>query len=93
MANPKYKYEVRQVEAWADGDDGWSWNQSWHMGYFYTRCETRKGIARAFAKYLKVRHKITFKRNRTLIEGNFDLLEIIDRKTHEPLFAAIWKEE
>lgn len=92
-SEPASRYEVRQVEAWADGEEGtWTWNQSWHLGDFYTRRETRAGIARAFTKYLKTKHKITFKVNRTLIEGQYDLLEIVDRKTKEPLFAAIYHE-
>lgn len=92
-SEPASRYEVRQVEAWAGDEVGlWTWNQSFHLGDFYTRRETRAGIARAFTKYLKTKHKITFKHNRTLIVGNFDILEIVDRKTKEPLFAAIWNE-
>lgn len=88
---PREKYEVRQIEAWAGDEEGmWTENQSWHMGCFLTRCESREAIGRALTRYLKTKHKIVFKLNRTLIEGDYERIEIVDRKTKEPLFAAIW---
>lgn len=86
----KYKYEVRQIEAWADGEDGWNWNQSWHMGFFYTSSEN---VGKALTHYLKTQKGITFKRNRTVFFHEFPYTEILDRKDKEPLFAAIWTEE
>jgi hypothetical protein len=41
------------------------------------------------SRYLKQHHGITFKANRTRTETDGSVFEIIDRKTKEPLFAAI----
>lgn len=78
------KYEVRQIDAW-NSPDGWTYNDSWHVGEFRTNARNEK---RAFTNFLK-RHGIVFKKNRTRIEYDGDIYEIQDRKTREPLFAAI----
>ena len=78
------KYEVREIDALRD-DDGWIWNTSYHIGEFTTRAKNEK---RAFCAYLKKRG-VVFKVNRTLIDFDGDVYEIVDRKTGEPLYAAI----
>lgn len=78
------KYEVRQIDAWKD-IEGWTWNESWPIGEFTTSASNER---KAFTAYLK-RLGITFKRNCTLITYDGDIYEIIDRKTKEPMFAAI----
>ncbi len=77
-------YELRQVDAWHDGES-WTYNESWHLGEFTT---TAKDHARAFRAAL-ARLGITFYRGRTVTEYDGDVYEIVDRATHEPLFAAI----
>lgn len=86
-----FKFEVRQIEGW-NYPEGWTWNNSWIIGEYKTKAATTKGNKIAFMNYLN-NHGITFKRNRILIIDEMDDLEIIDRKTKEPLFAAIWKGE
>jgi hypothetical protein len=83
------KYEVRQIEATHDGI-GWSWNQSWHLGYFYTRSDN---VGQALTRFLKKEKGITSKRGRTRIEEYWPYTEILDRKDQEPLFAAIAEEK
>lgn len=80
----KTRFEVREIDGWFDGD-GWYWNTSFSMGNFETSAKNEK---RAFMDYLKKRG-ISFKLNRTLIEFDGDIYSVIDRKTKEPLFAAI----
>jgi hypothetical protein len=77
-------YEIRQIEAWMDGD-GWYWNTSYHLGEMKTKAKDEK---KAFTNWLR-NHGITFKKNRTRIYFDGDIYEIVDRKTGEPLFAAI----
>ena len=77
-------FEVRQIEAWRDCED-WYWNDSYFMGTFSTKAKDEK---RAFSAFLR-KHGIVFKINRSLIVNDGDILTIIDRKTKEPLFAAI----
>lgn len=79
------KFEVREIDAWMDVD-GWCWNTSWRLGDFETRAKNEK---RAFCDYLRKTRGIVFKKNRTRILFDGDVYEIVDRKTGEPLFAAI----
>lgn len=81
-------FEVQQVDA-IMCDGGWSYNQTWEMGTL--RTET-KNVKRAFTNYLR-KKGITFKKNRTIIEDYGDIIEILDRKTKEPLFCAVYKGE
>lgn len=81
----KYQYEVREIDALHDGEN-WNWNTSYYMGTMSTNAQnTRK----ALSNYLKQYHGITFKANRTRTQDDGSVIEIIDRKTGEPLFAAI----
>lgn len=83
----KIKFEIRQIDAWNYGDDeGWIWNTSYHMGEMTTKAQD---IRKAFTAWMKRHLGISFKNNRTLIEYDGDCYTIIDRKTKEPLFAAI----
>ena len=81
----KYRYEIREIDAWYY-DDGWNYNTTYLMGELTTSSKDEK---RAFTNYLKNEHGITFKKNRTRIEYDGSLYEIVDRKTFEPLFVMI----
>ena len=87
----KTTFEVREIDAW-NSPNGWYWNSSYFIGTFTTIAATEEGIKRSFVRYLN-KKGIHFKLNRTIIENQIDVFEIQDRKTKEPLFAAIWKEE
>lgn len=80
------KYEIRQLDAWGNNEEGYEINTSYLMGTMETRANNEK---QAFTRYLANKHGITFKRNRTRIEFDGDCYTIIDRKTKEPLFIAI----
>lgn len=78
---------IRQVEAWAGPEEGlWDYNNVFVIGEMKTKAKNER---KAFTAYLK-RKGVTFKKNRTLIEFDGDNYTIIDRKTKEPLFDAIW---
>ena len=81
----KYSYDIREIDAWIDPDGGWSWNSSFHIGTMETAAKDEK---RALSAFLKKRG-ICFKLNRTIIYDDGSIIEIQDRKTKEPLFAAI----
>lgn len=78
------KFEVREIDAWME-DNNWTWNTSFFVGTFTTNAKDEK---RAFCNFLR-KHGIIFKVNRTLIDFDGSIYEIVDRKTKEPLFAAI----
>lgn len=84
------RYEVRQVDAWAEYDDpdeapAWTYNTTYRIGSFATYAED---IPRAIRYYLKSKG-ITFNPGRTRTEYDGDIYEIVDRKTGEPLFCAV----
>lgn len=91
-----HTYEIREVDALAEYDDpddpeeepAWIWNTSYRLGEFTTAGDP----ARALRHYLKQHHGITFYRGRTVTEYDGDVYEIVDRKTGDPLFAAIPQE-
>ena len=82
----KASFEIRQLDAWGNADEGYEINESWHMGEMVTIAKDEK---RAFCAWMKNHLGIRFKNNRTLIEYDGDCYTIIDRKTKEPLFIAI----
>ena len=88
--NKKYTFEVRQVDAWFY-DDSWTWNTSYFIGKMTTSAKDEK---RAFIRFLN-KKGIYFKKNRTIIDvqDGGSILEVQDRKTKEPLFAAIYCEQ
>ena len=85
----KYRFEVREVEAWAEPEGGWTWNNSFHIGEFETSAETNHGIKTAFRRYLRKKYGIIFRPYLTIIEDTGDIMELQDRKTKEPLFSAL----
>jgi len=85
MTDKKYIYEVRQVEAWAEPDGGWTYNNSWKMGTFTTRAKDHR---KAFTGHLRRKFGVIFKKNKTRITFDGDNYEVVDRKTGEPLFCA-----
>lgn len=80
-------FEIRQIDAWADGEGGWTWNESWHIADFSTQAKNEK---RACIHALN-KHGISFKRGRFIIDYDGSIYEVQDRKTHEPIFAFIPK--
>lgn len=80
----KYRYEIRQIEAW-NTPEGWTWNTSFYLGTMETAARDE---ARALRSFLR-RAGIVFLRGRTRTEYDGSIYEIQDRKTGEPLFAAI----
>ena len=82
----KISFEIRQLDAWGNAEDGYDINTSYNMGEMTTKAQNER---KAFTSWLKNHCGISFKNNRTLIEFDGDCYTIIDRKTKEPLFIAI----
>lgn len=82
----KYKYEIREIDAWGNAFDGYEWNTSYLIGTFETSAKNER---KAFTAALKRIAGITFKKNRTIIDYDGSVYEILDRKTKMPLYAAI----
>ena len=80
----KYKYELRQIDAWADCD-GWIYNQTWKLAEYETAAKDHK------TAFLRALHKIgvSCKRGKCRVETDGSIYELVDRKTLEPLFCAV----
>ena len=78
------KFEIRQIDAWFDGE-AWTYNESFRIGEFSTNAGN---VKRAFYHALHGLG-VAFYRGRVVAVDEGDLLEIQDRKSGEPLFAAI----
>lgn len=80
------RFEIRQVDAYEDKESCWCWNESIHLSDFTVASTTN--IPRKFVREF---HKlgVHFAPNRILVYDDGDLLEIVDRKTKQPLFAAL----
>ena len=76
------RFEIRKIDAWFY-DDGWVWNESWKICEFSTIGNPKRAFRRA------MKNIATFERGSTLVVDDGDIIEIIDRKTKEPLFAAL----
>ena len=83
----KTTYVIRQIDAWNDGF--WYWNDSFYIGEFKTAAQN---VKQPFMKALK-KLGISFTRGTVYIAyvGDIggDILEVRNRKTDEPYFAAI----
>lgn len=80
-------YEIRKVDAWLDCES-WIWNDSFRIGQFTTSAKNQR---RAFSNALK---KLGFvlERGKYRIVDCMDVLEIQERNTGRPIFAAIFRE-
>lgn len=83
--NGQTMYEIRQIDAWRDIENSWTYNETWHVTNFVTRAEDH---SRAFLNAL---HKsgIVCKRGACVVYDDGEILELQSRKTHEPYFVAI----
>ena len=81
-------WEIRQVDALPDDENGWYYNETHRLGSFTT---TAENPAKAFHAAL-ARLGIRFTRGATRTEYDGDVCEIIDRRDGMPLFCAIPQE-
>ena len=90
----KYRFEIREIDAWTEPspDDpndtrpAWTWNSSFYLGEMKTAAEN---LPRALAAWLKKTRGIVFYPARVRYSDDGSIVEIQDRKTGEPLIAAI----
>lgn len=81
-------FEIRQIDACGDPENGWTYNATYRLGSFTTAAQDER---RAFYRAL-ARLGIRFYRGRARAIDDGTIIEIIDRKTAEPLFVAIPQE-
>lgn len=84
MSKQKFKYELRKVDAWKEEDGFWYWNSSLHYSEFSTAADNKRAFLYALHK-----EGIYCKRGKCRVVEDGEIFELQDRKTGEPLFAAI----
>lgn len=84
MEKQKYTFEIRKVDALMEEENCWYWNSSIHYGEYTTTADNKRAFLNALHNL-----GIYCKRGkcRVIEDGECWILE--DRKTNEPLFAAI----
>ena len=83
------KYEIRLIDAWADEEDIWNWNDSFILDSFITNSNNEKRL------FLNNLHNLGYKFKKGtcyVYDDNSDTIELRKRKTQEPLFAMIIEE-
>lgn len=81
-------WEIRQIDALADDESGWTYNTTYRLGSFTT---TAANPAKAFRAAL-ARMGIRFHRDTTATEYDGNVYEIVDRHDGMPLFCAVPQE-
>lgn len=81
-------YEIRQVDALPDDEDGWIYNTTYRLGTFTSAAANPAKAFRAALARLGIR----FHRGAVRAVDDGSIIEIVDRKTAEPLFCAIPQE-
>ncbi len=86
QAQKKCHFEIRQIEDWDDPESGWIWNTSYHLGEFAVLDSANEKRA-----FLNALHKlgITLARGAYVVVCDGNIYEVQDRKTGEPILAAI----
>lgn len=83
------KYEIRLIDAWADGDI-WNWNDSFILDTFVTNVKNEKQL------FLNTLHKLGYKCKKGkcyVYDDGSDTIELRERKTQKPLLAMIIEED
>ena len=88
--NPVVHIDIREVDAWYYGvDEGWTYNQTFHICSIKTKANN---IGQAILRTLKKRN-IRFKKGTIRVdESTWNIVEIQNRKTGEPLYCGIISE-
>ena len=81
----KLKWELRYIDAWADGEGGWDWNASYKVCDFTTR---GKHLKRAFARNLRAQG-VEPKRGVFRIDYDGTMMELCVRRDGQPVYAAL----
>lgn len=87
-----YVYELRQVIATPDECGGYYWDSSYHLSSFSV--ENYANIKRAFLRALHL-HGVKCVPGKCRVDNidGGDILELVERSTGRPLYAAIFEKE
>lgn len=78
--------KVLSIEAWRDGDCGWTWNQWWHVGNYPV--SILDATTRAQLKWFRDNGFLSDKsKGKVAIEDDQYNIVVVQKNTREPLFA------
>lgn len=81
----KARYEIRQIDAWGNEEEGYTWNESIKIGEFTTAAADHKN---AFLRALR-KMGIVCQRGKCKVDFDGDIYELTERKSGMPIMAAI----
>lgn len=76
------KLDYRSVDAWPEGEDGWTWNESFHLDWLYVERKNETKLVNEFFKE-------NFNTRDTEIVFDGDIYEIQIKRLHRPIYALI----
>lgn len=90
-------FSVWQIDACADPDGGWSWNDKYKLFEFRTRSLNMRREFPARLRYFLSNHKgpagtkdyFDLGKGWYFVDGDWDLLEILSKSDGRPWFACI----
>ena len=84
MSRDKFNYEIRQIDAWNEGDNYWTWNESFHICNFSS---SANNISRAFMRKIHALGIAFSVPVKVVFDG--DIWEVQRRDNDMPIFALI----
>ena len=84
-------FSVWQIDAWAEGEDGWTWNDKFKLFEFRTNSlDVKRVFLRRLRNYAEQVDKYCgLGKGWYYVEGDWDILELKKRCNHEPVYACI----
>ncbi len=76
-----HAYELRQIDAWSDGEGGWTWNESWHLRDVHVAEDKEADFLLELVAASAARHTVE-------ADGN-GLYELQEVDSGRPLFAIL----
>lgn len=91
-------FEVVQIDAWAEGEDGWTWNNQYKLFQFRTESlDVKRVFLRRLRNFLAegvptisgIREYADLGRGWYYVDGDWSMLELKKRCNDEPVYACI----
>ena len=91
-------FEVVSIDAWAEGEDGWTWNQKFPMFQFRSNAsDLKRAFVTRLRRYLKEKMRnwagqpahIELGRGWYYITDDWDIMELKKRCNDEPMYACM----
>lgn len=83
-------FSVWAIDAWAEGEGGWTWNEKHKMFEFRSDAlDIRGAFLRRLRKFLRNVHYSDLGRGWYYVTDDWDILELRKKCNDEPVYACI----